>query len=792
MKKLSGLLICMYAMIACVTAQEQYSKVNVSISSHAEVEKLCRLGIALEGPCTSQGTTVTLYLSAAELQRLATSGITYSVVIPDWLEYYHAQRKVDAPSLAKRSLQMPQSHFHSGSMGGSLTMAELLADLDSMHALYPGLVSARDSIGRTFENRPLWALRISARADSGALPGALYLATHHAREPASLMTVVYFMWYLLESYGTNPEVTSLVDNRELWFIPLVNPDGYCYNESQSPEGGGMWRMNRAPHAQDTLFGVDLNRNYGFQWGFDDIGSSPTPTFETYRGPAPFSELETQAVRRFAQQHNIVLANSLHSYAGYVFSPWNFSGRETDDSVLYGRLESNMVLFNKYKSGAGFRYRTNGDATDWLYGDTLSKPRIYALTTEVGADSDGFWPDWPRMQEIVAENLHGNLVLAHAAGSFPQIDRSGVTAQFNVDSMQLEIPFINGGIGEVPQSLDLTVSCPDLDFERTRIAGYRWQDQGKLTLVARKRKPVGSMVAIAIQIDYPGGTNLDTLNVRLGPASIVYADDAEFTRNRWIAMSTSSIKWDTTSLSAHSGRLSFAANPKIQYDDYYLESSLQLDSTLIFWGGFTEVRFWLKGVSQADMNCLRVEISSDRGATWNALAGTLTHPASGATGERPQGVPVIDGRINTWTEESMDISRFVGTKILLRFRYTSLTPVIAEDFLIDDIRILAYGSTSYARDGYVTPLLPARYSLGQNYPNPFNPSTTIKFELPKSSHVTLSVYDILGRQVSVLINERRDAGLHEVKFDAASLASGVYFYRLQAGSYVQTRKLLILK
>ena len=141
---------------------------------------------------------------------------------------------------------------------------------------------------------------------------------------------------------------------------------------------------------------------------------------------------------------------------------------------------------------------------------------------------------------------------------------------------------------------------------------------------------------------------------------------------------------------------------------------------------------------------------------------------------------------------MDISRFVGTRILLRFRYTSLTPVIAEDFLIDDIRILAYGSTSYARDGYVTPLLPARYSLGQNYPNPFNPSTTIKFELPKSSHVTLSVYDILGRQVSVLINERRDAGLHEVKFDAASLASGVYFYRLQAGSYVQTRKLLILK
>ena len=89
-------------------------------------------------------------------------------------------------------------------------------------------------------------------------------------------------------------------------------------------------------------------------------------------------------------------------------------------------------------------------------------------------------------------------------------------------------------------------------------------------------------------------------------------------------------------------------------------------------------------------------------------------------------------------------------------------------------------------------LPTQFSLKQNYPNPFNPSTTIKFELPKASHVSLSVYDILGRQVSVLVNDRRDAGVHEVKFDASSLASGVYFYRLQAGDFTQTRRLLLLK
>jgi hypothetical protein len=88
--------------------------------------------------------------------------------------------------------------------------------------------------------------------------------------------------------------------------------------------------------------------------------------------------------------------------------------------------------------------------------------------------------------------------------------------------------------------------------------------------------------------------------------------------------------------------------------------------------------------------------------------------------------------------------------------------------------------------------PNTHLLEQNYPNPFNPSTTIKYELPQSSIVKLSVYDVLGREVSVLVNERRDAGVHEVKFDGATLASGVYLYRLQAGDFTQTKRLILLR
>jgi hypothetical protein len=89
-------------------------------------------------------------------------------------------------------------------------------------------------------------------------------------------------------------------------------------------------------------------------------------------------------------------------------------------------------------------------------------------------------------------------------------------------------------------------------------------------------------------------------------------------------------------------------------------------------------------------------------------------------------------------------------------------------------------------------VPTQLALAQNYPNPFNPSTTIRYELPAASEVRLSVFDMLGREVSVLVNERREAGVHEVRFDASGLSSGVYLYKLQAGDAVQTRKLAFVR
>ena len=148
--------------------------------------------------------------------------------------------------------------FGFGSMGGYYTLAEVIEELDSMKLLFPNLLSTKLSIGTSIEGRPIYMVKISNNPNVNEdEPELLYTALHHAREPEGMMQMIFYMYYLLENYGTNPEVTCLVDNREIFFIPVVNPDGYEYNRQTNPNGGGMWRKNRRNNG-GGIYGVDLN------------------------------------------------------------------------------------------------------------------------------------------------------------------------------------------------------------------------------------------------------------------------------------------------------------------------------------------------------------------------------------------------------------------------------------------------------------------------------------------------------------------------------------------------------
>gem|GEM_PF-873275 len=685
-----------------VFAQERYSKISIPFSSREDIVQIARLGISLEGAARKPGPCLELFVEDHERQLLERQGIAYTVLIPDWNAYYAERQRMESLTITKVSVPTRVNNFHLGSNGGALTLAELRVELDSMRSKYPALISARDSIGRTYQGRPLWAVRIRGTSNPGSQPEALYMGCHHANEQFGMMCLIYYMWYLLENYATDPEVTMLLDKRELWFIPIVNPDGYAYNEETNPKGGGMWRKNRVPTYISGTYGVDINRNYGYKWGYDDVGSSVVPSSNNYRGPSSFSELEAQAVRDFMIAHHFTVVHSFHMYGDFILPPWGYNASETPDSVLFRRLASDMALFNRYTYGTDIYPATNGDACDWIYGDTLSKGRAYAYTVEVGSHFDGEWPTTPRIYAIVDENLRTNLVLAHAAGAYVRVDKPAVSCRFSTDSASISIPFVNSGAGAPPPTLDITVSSPDLDIATTRYSGYVWSSAGPLTIVARKNKTVGANASLAVHIEHPGGATTDTVTFRLGPADTIYADGAEGTRSRWKSASNRSAKWDTTSLLAHSGRLSFAESPTGNYPDQLI-SSLTLDSTLVLAGVAAELRFWLNGWSEPNCDCLLVELSTDRGATWNALKGQHTSPGSGIPTEVPFETPVLDGHLHEWTEEIMDISQFIGYSVQIRFRFTSDGAVTEDGFYLDDLAVVSYGSLSYAHGFVVAPL-----------------------------------------------------------------------------------------
>ena len=336
-------------------SEPRYSEVRIFISSKEEVGSLQEAGLQFDH-IKYHKDYFDVVLDENDLKILDGTSKPYQILIEDVVTEYLQRSSISASNLEALGHRMQETYsvsgFEFGSMGGYYTFDEVVIELDSMRLLYPSLISAKQSIGTSIEGKDIWMVRISDNPDVDEQePEVLYTALHHAREPQSMMTLMYFMYYLLENYGTDPEATFLVENRELYFVPVLNVDGYLYNQQTNPNGGGFWRKNRRNNG-DGSFGVDLNRNYGYQWGYDNTGSSPNPSNNTYRGTAPFSEPETQAIRDFCNSHDIKLCLNYHTYGDLLIYPWGYSDSFTPDSTLFIELAVDMTQFNNYTYGTG--------------------------------------------------------------------------------------------------------------------------------------------------------------------------------------------------------------------------------------------------------------------------------------------------------------------------------------------------------------------------------------------------------------------------------------------------------
>jgi hypothetical protein len=383
-----------------VAMGEQYSLIRIQIENRQDAMTVA--GLNLDRVSQGEG-YVDVVMHPDELSRLDQNGLKYTVRIPDMTDYY--QNRLDTKAITP------------GSMGGYRTLSEIELVMDSIATTHPLIVKPKWSIGQTTLGRDVWVMKVSDNplVDENE-PEIYYFAAVHAREVITPEVLIYFLHYLMSNYGIDPQVTYLVDNREMFFTLCVNPDGYAYNELIEPGGGGMWRKNRRNNG-DGSFGVDLNRNYGYEWGYDNIGSSPYTYDETYRGPSAFSEPETQVMRDFITSRHFTTTISYHSSGNLFLYPYGYANVSTPDNDVFAIMGDSATAVNGYDPERSyFFYPTNGTTDDWGYGEQTLKNKNFAITVEVGGDADGFWPPTNRITPLVQENLEANLFFARFAAN----------------------------------------------------------------------------------------------------------------------------------------------------------------------------------------------------------------------------------------------------------------------------------------------------------------------------------------------------------------------------------------
>jgi hypothetical protein len=341
-----------------------------------------------------------------QLSDLRRAGYYARVLIPDMESYYAAQ-------------------YAGETMGGFRTYDEINIKLDSIHADYPTISTSKFSIGLTYESRETYAIEISDNpgVDEGEA-GFLGDALIHAREPTSSMCLLNAIDTLLHYYSLgDPAAVYLIENRQTFVLPCSNPDGYVHNQMTDPGGGGMWRKNMRPPD-----GTDLNRNWGLWWGYNNIGSSPDPGSEVYRGDSAWSEPETRNMRDFLLAHPDIKAHwHIHTYGDKWLWPYGPQGFQPgpDTFAVYQDWDSLLCQpWAPWPAGPSWQvlYETNGGTKDWVTG----VHGAICITPELGTS---FWPSPSELPTQYANTTWPIINWIRASGAFPimqsyAIDDSG--------------------------------------------------------------------------------------------------------------------------------------------------------------------------------------------------------------------------------------------------------------------------------------------------------------------------------------------------------------------------------
>ncbi len=745
LKVVLALVLLALPLAAMAAAPETYSLVRLQLDG-ADGIAFLRAHPELDVVTIKAGVSADIVTTARTLDVVRASGIRYEVVHEDLAAYY-------ASRITSRD---------GGNFGLYHTYSENIAVVDSLRMLHPNLVSAKWSLGLTGQGRNIWAFRVSDNPDVDENePEILLDAMHHAREIMTSEFIIMFADYLCQNYGSDPVVTWLVDNRELYLVPIVNPDGVCYNELTDPLGGGMWRKNRRLNAGGS-YGVDLNRNYPYNWGYDNVGSSPYPEDDTYRGPSAGSEPETQALMGLINAHQFVTHNSIHSVAGLTLFPWGYTSTPCPDDATFNAMGAIMCSLNGYQYGSApeLLYSTNGSTTDWAYASTVGHPKIYTFSNEISGS--GFWPLESERGMLFQENLWPAIYLMMAAGPFVEVSNAVATDSFGGplapgENGRLNLTVSNRAVDASLTDVTLTFACDDPYVQFTQATrtitslaamGSTTLDANPLPFTVSPSCPNGHLVSVMVTANWSGGSIAYPVSFMVGTPTQIFFDNFSLGTGNWTLAGG---PWGTTS-TAHSAPLALTDSPSGNYAD-------NLFATATLNGSYyaSSLVFWQRYNTESGYDYCNVQVSANNGA-WTTLAS-------------------YDGTNTAWHQVTIDLSAYAGQSLRLRFALSTDVSVTRDGWYIDDVQLLGAASINLAPQPPVL-IAPAD---GEQVGTPVTLSVANSVDPDGPGPVTYGfrVYsDALLTQLAASVDGVAE-GASQTSWSAGTLAEGTYWWRAYA-------------
>jgi hypothetical protein len=682
---------------------------EVRVSARADLDRLRAAASDVDDHRPVKDGRARVYADESEQTRLRALGFDVEVVQRDLSSYYAARAAADIHPLVQ-----------GGSMGGFKTLAEIGAELDFLAATYPSIVSPKYSLGSSLQGRPIWAMRISKTplVDDPSKPVAWFDAIHHAREPMGAEALLLMAEHMCSAYPSDPDFKRMVDTRNIVIVPCVNPDGYEYNRSTNPNGGGLWRKNRRNNGDGT-FGVDLNRNYGYQWGPQWPGSSSTTSAEDYRGPAAFSEPETQIIRSAMLAHPPGMSFSAHTYADLWLYPWGYIASPSPDDAKFQAWSTIMTPAGwVFGAPPNVLYVANGVSIDWSYGQ-LGVP---GFSPEIGSDADGFWPSPSQIQPLFHQVEPGCLDVAKWAGgwvntagaTYAEVSGNGDAFVDAGETWDVTLHFVNRGVASVTGNVSLTSSSPyvsvisgDAAFaigataftpNAAHAPGLHHPAQAELVplrIAIASGAPSG-VYTLDAAITYDGVTTVSPFPVDVGTPRLVSLDDMEIASFGWQVSNALNYSWQravpqqTTSSGvivqpgnddpAGTGTMCWvtgaAAGATAGTND--VDGTTVLTSPLFRASGFSHLELdyarWFADLpGSATDDVLLVEVTNDDGAHWTTLETT--------------------GNANVWQTKSFSLESVLPLSNAMRVRITASDNPSNSlcEALIDDVALKTLSS-----------------------------------------------------------------------------------------------------